>query len=195
MTTKTIMWQNKDEANYSIEYFNLTSENGINTMKGTVILPLDQIPTLVYYEIVSDKYWKTRSVKISQQMPDNKNMSIDLRVSQEQNWREYDTYTSSPSSTIIDFVSGLYDADLQVTPSTNSLPINRLRLKEGESRKIDVVWIGFQGLTLDRQEQKYSRINNRYYKFEIPSTGFRAQLEVDKLGFVINYDTLWQRLN
>ena len=195
MTTTTIMWQNKDEADYSIEYFNLTSENGINTMKGTVILLLDQVPTLVYYEIVSDKYWKTRSVKISQQMPDNKNMSIDLRVSQEQNWREYDTHTSSPRSTIIDFVSGLYDVDLQVTPATNSLPINRLRLKEGESRKIDVVWVGFPGLTLDRQEQKYSRINNRYYKFEIPSTGFRAQLEVDKLGFVINYDTLWQRLN
>jgi hypothetical protein len=79
MTTTTIMWQNKDEADYSIEYFNLTSENGINTMKGTVILLLDQVPILVYYEIVSDKY----------SMPDNKNMSIDLRVSREQNWREY----------------------------------------------------------------------------------------------------------
>jgi hypothetical protein len=97
------------------------------------------------------------------------------------------TYNTS-HSTIIDFVSGLYDVDLQVTPSTNSLPINRVG-QEGESQKIDVVWIGFPGLTLDRQEQKYSRINNRYYKFEIPSTGFRAQLEVDKLGFVINYDT------
>jgi hypothetical protein len=78
-----------------------------------------------------------------------------------------------------------YDVDLQVTPATNSLPINRLGLKEGESQEIDVV----------RQEQKYSRINSGYYKFEIPSTGFRAQLEVDKLGFVINYDTLWHRLN
>jgi uncharacterized protein len=88
-----------------------------------------------------------------------------------------------------------YDVDLQVTPATNSLPINRLGLKEGESQEIDVVWIGLPGLTLVRQEQKYSRINSGYYKFEIPSTGFRAQLEVDKLGFVINYDTLWQRLN
>ena len=26
MTTTTIMWQNKDGADYSIEYFNLTSE-------------------------------------------------------------------------------------------------------------------------------------------------------------------------
>jgi hypothetical protein len=192
--TTTIMWQNKVETDYSIEYFNLTSEYDMNTMKGTVILLLDQVPILVNYEIVSDKHWKTKSIKISQQMPDNKNMSIDLRVSREQNWREYYTYTSPPHSTIIDFVSGLYDVDLQVTPSTNSLPINRLG-QEGESQKIDVVWIGFPGLTLDRQEQKYSRINNRYYKFEIPSTGFRAQLEVDKLGFVINYDTLWHRLN
>jgi hypothetical protein len=56
MTTTIIMWQNKDEADYSIEYFNLTSQNGIDTMKGTVILLLDQVPILVYYEIVSDKY-------------------------------------------------------------------------------------------------------------------------------------------
>jgi len=136
MITTTIMWQNKDEADYSIEYFNLASENGINTMKGTVILLRDQVPTLVNYEIVSDKYWKTRSIKISQQMSDNKNMNIDLRVSQDQNWREYDTYTSSHHSTIIDFASGLYDVDLQVTPATNSLPINRLGLKEENRRKL-----------------------------------------------------------
>jgi len=134
--TTTIMWQNKDQADYSIEYFSLTFEYGINTMKGTVILLLDQVPTLVNYEIVSDKYWKTRSIKISQQMSDNKNMNIDLRVSQDQNWREYDTYTSSHHSTIIDFASGLYDVDLQVTPATNSLPINRLGLKEENRRKL-----------------------------------------------------------
>jgi hypothetical protein len=191
----TIMWQNKDQTDYSIEYFNLTSECGINTMKGTVILLLDRVPTLVNYEIVSDKYWKTRSIKISQQMSDNENVNIDIRVSRDQNWREHDTDTSSHHSTIIDFASGLYDVDLQVAPATNSLPINRLGLKGGESQEIDVVWIGFPGLTLDRQEQKYSRINNKYYKFEIPSTGFRAQLEVDNSGFVINYDTLWHRLN
>ena len=81
--TTTIMWKNRDQVDYSIEYLSLTSEYGINTMKGTVILLLDQVPTLVNYEIVSDKYWKTRSIKISQQMPDNKNMNIDLRVSQE----------------------------------------------------------------------------------------------------------------
>jgi uncharacterized protein len=164
-------------------------------MKGTVILLLDQVPTLVNYEIASDKHWKTKSIKISQQMPDNKNMNIDLRVSRDQIWREYDTYTSSHHSTVIDFASGLYDVDLQVTPATNSLPINRLNLKEGESKEIDVVWIGLPSLTLHRQEQKYSRINGRYYKFEIPSTGFRAQSEVDILGFVINYGTLWHRLN
>jgi hypothetical protein len=174
--TTTIIWQNKDQADYSVEYFRLTSEYGINTMKGTVILLLDQVPSLVNYEIVSDKYWKTRSIKISQQMPDNKSMNIYLKVSHDQNWREYDTYHRS---TIIDFASGLYDVDLQVTPATNSLPINRLGLKEGESQEIDVVWIGLPGLTLVRQEQKYSRINSRYYKFEIPSTGFRKWINWD----------------
>jgi uncharacterized protein len=93
------------------------------------------------------------------------------------------------------FASGLYDIDLQLTPATNSLPINRCGLKDGDSQQIQVLWIGFPGLILEQQEQIYSKINNRLYKFEIPSTCFEKRLLVDELGLVIDYDNLWHRLN
>jgi len=95
----------------------------------------------------------------------------------------------------LDFASGLKDVDLQITPSTNTLPINRISLKKGESQEIEIVLISFPDLTLSRQQQKYSRIDEKFYRFEVPSIGFIAKLEVDKLGLVINYDTIWSRLN
>ena len=190
-----IIWENSDKNDYSIEYFNPISEADLNILKGTVILLVEKDQMLVTYEIICDKYWKTRSVKINQQTSDNKNRYIDLIIDRDQIWRKNIRELSSDSSTVLDFPSGIYDVDLQVTPATNTLPINRLGLKMGESREIDVVWIGFPALTVDRQRQKYSRIGDRNYKFEIPSTGFKAQLAVDKSGLVINYDTLWHRLN
>lgn len=193
--TTAIIWENSDKSDYSIEYFNPISEADLNILKGTVILLVEKNPTLVTYEIICDKHWKTRSVKINQQTSDNKNRYIALIIDRDQIWRKNIRELSSDSSTNLDFASGIHDVDLQVTPATNTLPINRLGLKMGESREIDVVWIGFPALTVDRQGQKYSRNGERNYTFEIPSTGFKAQLAVDKLGFVINYDTLWHRLN
>lgn len=191
--TTTIIWQNRDKNDYSIEYFSLISQIDTNIMKGTVILLLDRNPALVTYVIISDKNWRTRSVKINQQTSNNKVRNIDLVIDQDQIWRKNINEPSCNFSAVLDFASGLNDVDLQVTPATNTLPINRLALKDGESREIGVVWIGFPGLTLGRQQQKYSRIDERFYMFEIPSIGFMAQLEVDKLGLVVNYDTLWHR--
>ena len=97
---KTIIWQNKDGSDYSIEYFNLTSELDVHILRGTVILLLEQTPTLAIY----DKYWKTRSVKISQQTPHGKDMNIDVTVDRDQIWRKHRRETSY--SSIIDFASG-----------------------------------------------------------------------------------------
>jgi hypothetical protein len=191
---KTIIWQNKDGSNCSIEYFNLLSEQDAHILRGTVILVLEQVPILVSYEIICDRYWKTRSVRISQQASQDETRYIDLRVDQDQIWRKQGGESSSYSSTVIDFASGLYDVDLQISPATNSLAINRCGLTYGESQEIHVLWIDFPTLTLERQEQRYSHINDELYRFEIPSTGFEARLHVDELGLVINYDRLWYRL-
>jgi uncharacterized protein len=192
---KTVIWENIDGSDYSIEYFDLISKRDEYILRGTVILLLEQIPILVRYEIVCDRGWKTRSVRISQQISKQENRYLDLRVNQDQIWRKQSKGPSSYSSTVIGFASGLYDIDLQLTPATNSLPINRCGLKDGDSQQIQVLWIGFPGLILEQQEQIYSKINNRLYKFEIPSTCFEKRLLVDELGLVIDYDNLWHRLN
>jgi hypothetical protein len=192
---KTVIWENEDGSDYSIEYFSLISKRNEYILGGTVILLLEQVPTLIRYEIACDRDWKTRSVRISQQTSKQENRYLNLRVDQDQIWRKQSDGPSSKSSTVIGFASGFYDIDLQITPATNSLPINRCSLKEGDSQQIQVLWIGFPGLTLEQQEQRYSKINDRLYKFEIPSTGFEKRLQVDELGLVVDYDSLWRRLS
>ncbi len=192
---KTVIWENEDSSDYSIEYFNLISKMNEYILGGTVILLLEQVPTLIRYEIICDRNWKTRSVRLSQQTS-KQNRYLDIRVDEDQIWtKQSDGGPSSNHSAVIGFASGLYDIDLQITPATNSLPINRCGLKEGDSQQIQVLWIGFPGLTLEQQEQRYSKINDRLYRFEIPSTGFAKRLLVDELGLVIDYDSLWRRLS
>lgn len=191
---KAVFWENNEGNDYSIEYFNLISKRVAHILRGTVILFLEQVPILVRYEIVCDRDWKTRSVRISQQVSEQENRYIELGVNEDQIWRKQSERPSSYSSTVIEFASGLYDIDLQITPATNSLPINRCSLKKGDSQQIQVLLIGFPGLTLEQQEQRYSNINDKLYWFEIPSTGFEKRLLVDEFGLVINYDSLWHRL-
>lgn len=86
--TTAIIWENSDKNDYSIEYFNPISETDLNILKGTVILLVEKNPRLVTYEIICDKYWKTRSVKINQQTSDSKNRYIDLIIDRDQIWRK-----------------------------------------------------------------------------------------------------------
>lgn len=195
--TTTIIWENKNNKEYSIEYFSLKSQIDMNIMKGTAIAMLGYKPTLIIYEIITDTNWRTRSVKIKQQTSDGEIRYIYLDIDQDQNWRKSINERPSDFSAVLDLASasGLNDIDLQITPSTNTLPINRLNLEVGEMQEIDVLWISFPELNLIRQQQKYSKINEGFYIFEIPKTGFVAKLEVDKLGLVVNYENLYRRLS
>ena len=193
--TTPIIWNNKNKNYRSKEYFNLKTQIDTNIMRGTVILLLNDIPALITYVIITDANWRTRSVKIKQQALSNQTRSIYLEVDQDHNWRKNIMEQSSDSPVVLDLASGLIDVDLQITPSTNTLPINRLELKKGESRKIDVLWISFPDLTLGRQQQEYRKIDERFYMFEIPSIDFFARLEVDKFGLIVNYDNLWHRVS
>lgn len=192
---KTVIWENNDAGECSLEYFDLISKRDEHILRGTVELLLEHVPIMVRYEIVCDRGWKTRSVRISQQTSEQENRYLDLRINQDQIWRKQSDGLSSYSSTVIEFASGFYDIDLQITPATNSLPINRCGLNEGDSQQIQVLWIGFPSLTLEQQEQRYSKIDDRLYRFEIPSIDFEKRLLVDELGLVIDYESLWYRLN
>ena len=180
---KFLMWENKESR--SIEYFTLHDVNGSFVLKGTVILPLEQLPTKVSYSIKCDYQWRTRRVHLRQEQP-GKTSQLTLTVNKEQDWKE--------NKSTVSFAKGLFDVDFEISPATNTLPIRRLSLKVGESRTVDAVWVRFPSLKIGRLQQRYTRIDERCYKYEALSSDYEAHLEVDDAGLIVRYDKLWKQI-
>jgi uncharacterized protein len=82
------------------------------------------------------------------------------------------------------------DVDLSFTPSTNTLPIRRLRLGIGGSHTIQAAWVRFPELTVVKAAQTYTRLDEFTYRYA--SGDFEAELTVDDDSLVASY-AVWQR--
>jgi uncharacterized protein len=95
----------------------------------------------------------------------------------------------------LDALDGCIDVDLTATPFTNTLPIRRLRLEEGERHVIRVVYVRAPTLAVSVAEQAYTCIEpNRRYRYEGLDTGFTAELTVDDNCIVQDYPGLFRRI-
>jgi hypothetical protein len=96
---------------------------------------------------------------------------------------------------VLSGIEGCIDIDIAATPFTNTLPIRRLQLAEGERQPISVAYISTPDLKVTRAEQAYSCIGlNHEYRYESIFHHFTANLTVDEDGLVIDYPTLFTRL-
>ena len=86
------------------------------------------------------------------------------------------------------------DIDIAVTPFTNTLPIRRLNLEVGEAAEIDVVYVTVPDLTLSPAPQRYTRLDDRIYRFESLDSGYTADITVDDHGLVTDYPGLFRRV-
>jgi hypothetical protein len=181
---KTILWENNDS--HSLEYFNLTAKDRAFVLEGTAVLSLEGLPTRITYKIECDDNWETKDVAIRQERPGNtSNLTLKV-IANKQIWKT--------KGSKIPFAAGLHDVDLEITPATNTLPIRRIGLKEGESQQVDTVWVRFPSLTTEMLRQRYTRIDRTRYRYEYLSTGYQAALEVDEFGLVVSYGDQWRRV-
>lgn len=93
----------------------------------------------------------------------------------------------------VDAFRGCRDIDISLTPFTNSLPINRLKLGLKENAVIKVLYIDVLSQKIKAVQQKYSRLSETEYKYENVPNDFEAVLTVDPSGFVRNYPNLFVR--
>ncbi len=153
-------------------------------LNGSVIMLSE--PSLIRYQTVCDKRWKTKVAHIRQESEGKVN-NLELRTNADGIWFE----GKSPLA----LATGLLDIDLEFSPATNTLPINRLNLKEGESMEVDSLWVRTENLKLERLRQRYCRLDLTHYKYDALSFDFESIIEVDELGLVVNYGDLWHRIN
>jgi uncharacterized protein len=155
-------------------------------LAGTIVAIHDEAPLEVHYRIQCDADWRTRTVSIEQRLG-LQHSSLSLAVDTGATW-------SDQRSGLIRAVAGCIDVDLELTPITNSLPVNRLNLAIGQVEEITVAWIRFPSLEIVRAIQSYERLSDRRYRYRSLGSGFTADIDVDEIGLTVRYEGIWERI-
>jgi len=142
------------------------------------------------YELQTDPDWRLRQLTFAV-MPAGSGgppKRVELESDGQGNWR----VDGERRADLI----GCSDLDIQVTPFTNTLPIRRLGLAEGESAEISAAYLWVPELKVEPDAQRYTRLDaeGSRYRYEGIGDDFEADLPVDSDGLVLDYPDLFRRV-
>ena len=163
------------------EHATLTIRDTGLALVGTVLGAHAGVPLRLEYRVLTDGAGKTTAAHVRSVRGFEQRV-----VAIERNAKGAWSVDGKPDRTL----KGCADVDLGFTPSTNTLPIRRLRLAVGGSQTIQAAWLRFPELTVERSAQTYTRLDEFTYRYE--SGDFSAELTVDDDGLVASY-AVWQR--
>jgi uncharacterized protein len=137
----------------------------------------------LYYQVACDHAWRTTGARVAGWVGDDA-VEVAIEADGAGKWRL--NGRACPQ------VDGCIDVDLNFSPSTNLLPIRRLRLDVGEEAGVRAAWLRFPGFTLEPLEQRYRRTGEHAWRYESAGGAFVRDLTVDDAGFVVRYPGLWE---
>lgn len=148
-------------------------------LEGAAAFAEDGVPAQLRYAIDCNAAWETERATVDGWVGDRRiGVTIDARDG-----------TWHLNGAVNEEVHGCIDVDLNFSPSTNLLPIRRLRLPMGDSATVHAAWLRFPSFVLERLEQVYTRIADDRYAYR--SGNFEATLTVTADGFVTDYAGVW----
>ncbi|MBN8229712.1 putative glycolipid-binding domain-containing protein [Corallococcus macrosporus] len=154
-------------------------------LSGVILVAEQGAPLRAEYSVVCDEAWRTRRVSVTQTWRGERR-ALMLEHDGEGHWRRDGAVASE--------LEGCTDVDLGLSPSTNALPIQRLRLQEGTTAEIRAAWVRFPALEVVPARQGYARVGPARYRYESLESGFTAMLDVDAEGLPVEYAGIWRRL-
>jgi len=171
-----------------IEYYSLENCIVENSSSGVLINSIivglyDENIYRVKYDLILDNDWITKSCIIEARI-NNEIKKIDLLN---------DKGTWLLNGKIHPEFGQCIDVDISLTPLTNSLPINRLKLNVGQETNVDIIYIDLLEGIVKHVTQKYRRLSGEIFKYENIPNDFEADIKVDTAGFVIDYPQLFKR--
>lgn len=181
---RAVMWRRITNES-SFEEAQLRAAGNDVEITGLVLATENSAPLRVKYRIVCDKDWSTRLVEVRQTLDAVQKV---LRLEKDTSGQWLRDGQAAPD------LAGCTDVDLGISPSTNALPINRLRLPVGASADVRAAWVRFPDLTVTSAAQSYSRLSRSSYRYRSPASSFEAVIDVDGAGLPITYDGIWQRV-
>jgi hypothetical protein len=182
--TREIMWRRVND-NLSFEQARIVIHAAGAEISGIVLAAQDGFPLHVDYRIECDASWQTRRVDVAQSLRGTFT-AIRLEHDGQGRWLR----DGADDNTLL----GCTDVDLGISPSTNALPVNRLRLPVGSGKEIDAAWVRFPELTVSPARQSYRHLAEREYEYKSLASGFTASIIVDEGGLPIEYSGVWSRV-
>lgn len=180
MTTRRAAWRRSDEVQVD-EHCTLTVRDGGLSLVGTVLGAEGGLPVRIEYRVMADGAGLTTAVHV-RDLRGFEERTIALARDAKGGW--------TVNGTAAPLLKRCTDIDLGCSPSTNTLPIRRLRLGIGGSHTIQAAWVRFPELTVIKAAQTYTRLDEFTYRYA--SGDFEAELTVDDNGLVASY-AVWQR--
>jgi hypothetical protein len=135
-------------------------------------------PYAVRYEITLDDRWRTREAYVASDTVAGPRETV-LRSDGAGRWTVDGDYAPR--------LDGLIDVDLEASACTNTLPIHRLTLPIGEAVDAPAAYVRALDLSVSRLDQTYRRRDDRRYDYTSEGSGFRAVLEYDPAGLIVDY--------
>ncbi len=180
MSTTRVSWRRSDEVETD-EHCTLTLRDSGLSLVGTVLGADGGAPVREEYRVLADGTGLTTAAHV-RDLRGIEQRTLTIERDAKGNW--------TVDGTKVRALKGCTDVDLGCSPSTNTLPIRRLRLAVGASGTIKAALVQFPELTVLKSAQTYARIDEFTYRFT--SGEFEADLVVDDEGLVASYAD-WRR--
>jgi hypothetical protein len=151
----------------------------------------DHGPYRLRYEVRAEAGFLTRRVHLEQQAPDH--VVVVLEADGAGAW----TIDGRDAPEL----DGCLDVDTGWSPLTNTLPVRRLGMLDGEGEPavLDAAWLHPGELARPRRlRQRYTPLAPRLVRYESldeeGATRFEADLPFDEAGLVLDYPGIWRRV-
>jgi hypothetical protein len=177
-----ILWKGREY--YSLENCLMTTTEKGSEINSVIIGSYQEKIFRVEYLIKTNLYWETLFFEIKSQHSDNTNY-LRFESDGKGNW----IADGKP----VEQFNGCIDIDIPLTPFTNTLPINRLKMAKKEESQIQVLYLDLLEQETKPVRQKYTRLSKTKYHYENVPNDFEAVIKVDELGLVVDYPTLFVR--
>jgi hypothetical protein len=180
-TIESILWQGIVFPGH--EACRLFSRDSHWHLEGTAVFSHEQQPCHLAYQVICDNSWHTISADVHGWLGKTI-IEVQIKTNTAQAW--WLNELEQPDT------KGCTDIDLNFSPSTNLLPIRRLKLAIGETANVQAAWLRFPSFKLELLSQQYRRLDETTYRYESAGGQFVADLKVSKSGFVVEYPGIWQ---
>jgi uncharacterized protein len=179
---QVIRW--KSEVGVGLEQLVLEETLTLNRAQGIVIGERYGLQYALNYSVSCAINWTAQDISIDVLNGEKLFLSADGNGT----WRSGDRV-------IVDTLTGCVDVDISATPFTNTIPIRRLDLIDGERKVIRVAYISVPSLELKPVDQAYTCLKRgKRYRYENLTQAFEVELNVDESGLVLDYPSMFNRI-